>query len=263
MLLLTTYTYAQEVVLLTFNESMDSIGMSNPNNFQWDNGLETLSCELVDTATCRLEVSEPILNIWYRVEVFNVYDLAGNIVNPEKDTTSRIWSPVPVELITFEIKLIEFIDGYGVLLMWSTATEVNNNGFEIERDKKKVAFIEGNGNSNSPKYYMYSDDYPIAGRHTYRLKQIDTDGGYEYSIELSIYVGQSEVMKVYPNPTANQFVIHLTVVSPQHKVKLYSLLGELIMEYKPEKKIYVTSNLPSGIYIVSYMGKNIKLMVMK
>ena len=97
-LLLSTNTYGQEVADVHFNEWMDTVGMSNPDNFVWDNGLITLSAELVDTATCRLSVSEPALNVWYMVEVFNVFDLAGNIVNPEKDTASYICSVVPVEL---------------------------------------------------------------------------------------------------------------------------------------------------------------------
>lgn len=262
-LIVFNFNYAQEIVLVTFNEWMDTVGMSNPNNFVWDNGLETLSAELIDTATCRLMVSEPILNLWYTVEVFNVFDLAGNIVNPEKDTASYIWSPVPVEMVSFTSKLVEFVNGYGVLLQWETATEINNYGFELQRDKKKIAFIQGNGNSNSPKQYMYSDDYPTAGRHTYRLKQIDNDGTFEYSTEISIDVGKSELMMIYPNPTTNQFVVQLNIISPYHKVKLYSLLGELIAIYEPKEKIYITSNLPSGVYVVKYMDKTIKLMVVK
>lgn len=262
-LIVCNFSYAQEVVLVTFNEWMDTVGMSTPSNFQWDNGLVTLSAELIDTSTCRLMVSEPVHNLWYTVEVFNVFDLAGNIVNPEKDTAAYIWYPVPVEMVSFTTKLVEFENGFGVLLQWETATEINNYGFEIQRDKKTIAFIEGNGNSNSPKSYMYSDDYPVAGRHTYRLKQVDNDGTFEYSTELSINVGQSEIMHVYPNPTTNQFCVQLTVLSPYHKVMLYTLLGELIAEYEPKEKIYITSNLSSGVYIVSYMGKNIKLMVVK
>ena len=261
-LLISNCIIPQESVDVHFNEAMQSTGMSNPDNFQWDNGLITLTAQLVGTVTCRLTVSEPVMNVWYRVEVFNVFDLAGNIVNPEKDTASYIWSPVPVELTAFTVKVITFSEGYGVLLEWATATEVNNYGFDIERDKKKIAFVEGHGNSNSPKYYLYTDIL-ISGRHTYRLKQIDTDGTFSYSVELSINVGEVETLKVYPNPTTNQFVIKLSVISPYHKVAIYTSLGELIEEYNPQDKIYITSDYASGVYIIRYMNRNTKLMVIK
>lgn len=262
-LLCTQMVYTQETVDVHFNEAMQTTGMDEPTNFQWNNGMTTLTSELIDTATCRLTVSEPVMNVWYLVEVFNVYDLAGNLVNPEKDTCSYIWYPVPVELSEFTAKIVTCEDGYDVLLQWKTETEVNNYGFYVERDRERIAFVEGNGNSNSPKHYMYVDDTVGKGYHRYRLAQVDNDGTVEHSIELLINVGEVAILKVYPNPTVNQFVIKLGVISPHHKVYVYNSLGELIDEYDPRAKIYITSNYASGVYIIKYMDKITKLMVIK
>ena len=101
-------------------------------------------------------------------------------------------SLLPVELISFYAKII----GLTIELNWSTATEINNYGFNVERalqtnnrDWKTIGFVNGNGNSNSPKSYTYEDKNIIAGKYSYRLKQIDNDGQFEYSktVEVSFY----------------------------------------------------------------------------
>ena len=257
-------TYSQESVDVHFSEWMDTLGMSNPDNFIWDNGLITLSAELIDTATCRLVVTDPIINLWYLVEVFNVFDLAGNIVNPEKDTASYIWTPVPVELVSFTVKIITLEYGYDVLVQWETATEINNYGFEIERDGEVIAFIEGHGNSNSPKKYVYVDTSVRSGEHKYKLKQIDNDGTYEYSVELSINIGEVDILTLYPNPTTRQFCLVIHPLIKGERVKLYSVTGQLMGDYEMlENKLYVTQSLPSGVYIIKYGKKTTKLIIVK
>ena len=91
---------------------------------------------------------------------------------------------VPVELVSFTA----YVKNNTVQLNWRTATEVNNYGFKMERrinegEWNSITFIEGHGNSTSPKEYSYSDkDLFVAGsRFQYRLKQIDSDGSFEYS----------------------------------------------------------------------------------
>lgn len=99
-ILFTSNVYTQvfgDTVQVRFNEWMDTTGFINANNFVWNNGLVTLDVYLADTALAILTVSEPQINVLYTVEVFNVYDLAMNLINPEKDTTSRRWTVVSVE----------------------------------------------------------------------------------------------------------------------------------------------------------------------
>ncbi len=89
---------------------------------------------------------------------------------------------MPVELISFTA----IAEKDKVLLQWRTETEVNNYGFDVERSVDgnywdKIAFIQGYGNSNAPKNYSFSDNYPPFGKIYYRLKQVDNDGKFEYS----------------------------------------------------------------------------------
>lgn len=95
--------------------------------------------------------------------------------------TVGIWlnrndTPLPVELSSFTAAA----DQNTVDLKWVTKTEVNNFGFNVERrineeDWNSITFIEGYGNSNSPKEYSYSDKDLFAGgsKFQYRLKQMD------------------------------------------------------------------------------------------
>ncbi|MCZ6701823.1 MAG: hypothetical protein O6940_02150, partial [Ignavibacteria bacterium] len=101
-----------------------------------------------------------------------------------KELTSKIGnSALPVELAFFAATL----NANNVELRWRTESEVNNYGFDIERYKEnmewnKIGFVEGQGNSNAPKQYNFSDtDINQSGNYYYRLKQIDNDGTYDYS----------------------------------------------------------------------------------
>ncbi len=100
-------------------------------------------------------------------------------------------NPLPVELISFTAELIDD----QVHLKWETQTEIDNYGFELEKSQSlndpaqsgswvKLGFIPGHGNSNSPKSYDFVDNNTSRGELKYRLKQIDTDGSYEYYSEI-------------------------------------------------------------------------------
>ena len=120
-------------------------------------------------------------------------------------------SALPVELSYFTAKVLK---SAGIKLDWQTKTEVNNYGFEIERSQMsevksqtewtKRGFVEGNGNSNSPKDYSFVDNNAQYGNYAYRLKQIDSDGKYEYSKIIEVDAGNIPngfvLEQNYPNP---------------------------------------------------------------
>ncbi len=195
-------------------------------------------------------------------------------------------SPLPVELTSFSANVEE----NNVLLNWETATEVNNYGFEIEKQKSEVSskntawerigFVEGNGNSNSPKYYFYKDNsITNSGKYLYRLKQIDIDGKFEYSdvIETIISAPENfELAQNYPNPFNPSTTIKYSIpnvassFSSSNNVKLtiYDVLGKEIATLVNEKQnpgnyeVEFNSNsgnfrnLPSGIYFYTLqMGR--------
>ena len=99
----------------------------------------------------------------------------------------------------------------GVVLRWSTASEVNNYGFEILRSAQndeeswgKIGFVQGNGTINSPKEYSFIDsDLPDANQVGYRLKQIDNDGTFAYSKVVSVDLATITGVK---NTTKNGFI---------------------------------------------------------
>jgi len=256
-----------------FNEWMDTTGFSNPNNFVWTGGLVTTDVEFTDTASAVLTITKPEIYQWYTLEVSNVCDLAGNWINWEKDTTGFVWSEyaLPVELSSFTAKVIE----NRVHLKWITETEVDNYGFKVQRSMSNVrnrewmeiGFIEGHGNSNSPKTYSFVDDKPFGGRKLkYRLKQIDTDGKYEYSneIEVEIVPTKCTLYQNYPNPFNPKTTIKYQLLQESKvSIKVYDMLGAEVMELLDDKKepgVYEVElnaeSLTSGTYIYRIVAGN-------
>jgi hypothetical protein len=171
-------------------------------------------------------------------------------------------SPLPVELSLFTASL----NKNEINLLWKTETEVDNYGFDVERriDEKewsKITFIQGHGNSNSPKEYSYTDKELFAGgsRFQYRLKQIDNDGSFEYSdiVEVEVVPDKYELTQNYPNPFNPSTTMQFSLPKQsQLKINLYNMLGEQIAtivegvyESGYHKVTFNASGLPSGSYV--------------
>jgi hypothetical protein len=171
--------------------------------------------------------------------------------------------PLPVELSSFSADVLEEKE---VMLNWTTETEVSNYGFEIQRrifgdiEWTRIGFVAGNGNSNSPKHYSFTDDNPVNGsKFNYRLKQIDTDGNYEFSnvIEAEIIPADYVLYQNYPNPF-NPLTKIAYQISKESRVEInvYDILGSEVVSLVNETKepgYYEVelngTNLPSGTYI--------------
>lgn len=169
---------------------------------------------------------------------------------------------LPVELTSFSATTI----GSTVKLSWNTATEINNFGFDVERastsptpEWTKIGFVEGHGTSNSPKYYSFEDNNLIARKYIYRLKQIDSDGQFEYSKEIEVDLNATikyELSQNYPNPFNPTTTIHFSLpTSGSVKLTLYNTNGQevrsLVNEYKESGTHIINFNasgLSSGVY---------------
>ncbi len=185
-----------------------------------------------------------------------------------KDIGWTITQPLPVELSSFTAKAVR---NGGVQLDWRTETEVNNYGFEVERqvsidqltagDWEKIAFLDGFGNSNSPKDYSFIDRGINYGNYAYRLKQIDNDGTFEYSDIIEVDAGNIPggfvLEQNYPNPFNPSTVIKFALAeSQQATLTVYDILGNeiahLFNETAEAGKVYEiefdASYLSSGVY---------------
>ncbi|HVO75816.1 MAG TPA: T9SS type A sorting domain-containing protein, partial [Ignavibacteriaceae bacterium] len=179
-------------------------------------------------------------------------------------------NPLPVELISFKAVLAD----QEVVLTWTTQTEVDNYGFEIERQAvsmehgvgnwEKVGFVGGNGNSNSPKEYSFLEKLQLPGKYFYRLKQIDGAGTFKYSAKLEIIIEQLpnsfQLEQNYPNPFNPETRIKFSVAEDVHTlIKVFDIIGNevavLFDENARAGKIYEVifngSKYASGIYFYS------------
>jgi hypothetical protein len=104
-------------------------------------------------------------------------------------TTGPIEVPLPVEYLSFNV----YVRHIYVILDWTTATEMNNSHFVVERSVNGYSFeelttVEGSGNSSVPIDYTATDENPLSRRMFYRLKQVDYNGQYTYSPIKVIYI---------------------------------------------------------------------------
>lgn len=175
--------------------------------------------------------------------------------------------PLPVELTSFTAS----VKGRGVELAWMTATEVNNHGFEIEKNTggawKNIGFVKGHGTTNAPQSYSFIDA-SAKGTVTYRLKQIDRDGKFEYSPAVEAVVAQTVTAygldQNYPNPFNPSTQISYQLVAAGHvTLKIYDMLGKevasLVDGVRPAGEHtaqFDASRLPSGIYFYTLRTNN-------
>jgi len=192
--------------------------------------------------------------------VFNRQGLTDITLPSSYYVASTSNSSLPVELSSFSASTI----GSTVELKWTTATEVNNRGFEILRAGKdnifgKIGFINGNGNSNTENNYSIKDN-PGCGIFNYQIKQIDFNGNCKYSnmVEVNISIPTKLLLgQNYPNPFNPSTVIRFDLPKATHiLLSVYNSLGQkvatLANDYLREGSYVRTfdgTGLATGIYV--------------
>jgi hypothetical protein len=177
---------------------------------------------------------------------------------------------VPVELTYFKAEKLGDRDA---LLTWETATELNNEGFEVHRSSdfgqmfETIGFVRGQGVSNSITEYKYKDEQVglISSRVCYRLRQVDYDGRFEFSDVICINFKREERQSVYPNPTDG--IVNLEfdnetgdMVSIEVKDH-YGRLLRTIRTFDNNEQISL-AEYANGVYYISVKGETIKLIKM-
>jgi photosystem II stability/assembly factor-like uncharacterized protein len=169
-------------------------------------------------------------------------------------------APLPVELVSFTAS----IDKRDVHLSWTTAGEINNSGFDVERsiingempnEWNKIGFVEGSGTTNESKNYSFTDMGLNTGKYNYRLKQIDYNGNFEYfnlSDEVIIGVpGKYYLSQNYPNPFNPVTKINFDLPFDSNvRMKIFDITGR-------EVATLVNNAYEAGYYTVTFDATNI------
>jgi hypothetical protein len=175
---------------------------------------------------------------------------------------------LPVELTSFSATIVPI----GVELIWSTATELNNDGFEIQKktdnsEFNTIGFVKGQGTSTQKNDYSFIDKNTTSGKHLYRLRQIDFDGNYNYSNVLDVdfnTIATYTLEQNYPNPFNPSTQINFTLAkSGNVTLKVYDSLGSVVAtlvdgfmrEGKHSAKFY-TKDFTTGVYFYRIETEN-------
>jgi len=177
----------------------------------------------------------------------------------------------PVELASFTAAGTRT----GAELIWKTATELQNLGFDVERSVAKtnkwvkIGFVAGNGTTTKLNNYKFSDTKVSAGKYEYRLKQIDNNGTFKYSNNVEVEVGsvpkQFSLSQNYPNPFNPTTNLDFTVATNgRTTLKVYNVLGAevtTLFDGQAEAgKVYQVSfnasMLSSGVYFARIESGN-------
>lgn len=214
----------------------------------------------VSTSVEGLEATTPY------VVVVKARDAAGNLSAESNSVTFKTGDPsiLPIELLDFfAVSKENYIE-----LNWVTASETNNDYFEILRSLdgkvfKSIGTVDGAGDSNNILYYSFNDDLPINGVLYYQLKQVDTNGVFENSRIIRVDFNKSIAafdVRVFPNPVKDyNFEIEMTSSNEESDVniRITDLVGKVYLN-----KVYTAnellnklmmskSGLSGGIYIIS------------
>ncbi len=185
-------------------------------------------------------------------------------------TLANVYDIVPVELASFSASVIQG----RIMLEWATASELNNNGFEIERSVDgntfaTIGFVEGEGTTTEPNFYSFEDLSPFTENYTiyYRLKQVDFGGNFSYSKTISVEFNMLEdfVLKQnYPNPFNPSTIVEYNLQEAGLvSLKVHDVLGKEVATLVNEEKAvgnhsvtFDAGNLPSGVYFYTIRAGN-------
>jgi Secretion system C-terminal sorting domain len=156
---------------------------------------------------------------------------------------------LPVHLITFEARK----QGNGVGLSWKVDNETNMSRYEIEHSNNARNFLKilsvAAVNQSSVHTYDVSDALPLSGSNFYRLKQLNTDGSYDYSPIVKIDFVNKYSVFIYPNPAKNS----ITVQGMENfkTIELLDAQGKLVKQWKVIRNEPLNiSDIHSGIYLI-------------
>ncbi|MFC2119662.1 T9SS type A sorting domain-containing protein [Bacteroidota bacterium] len=219
----------------TWTEVVSWIGVDARNEHYVSAGFAT---GLATDIRFRCISVQPGWDWWWAIDNFAIY----------------LTDPVPVELTSFAAS----VNDGNVTLNWSTSTETNNQGFEVQRSTDNefttIGFVDGSGTTTENHTYSYVDASLEAGTYTYRLKQIDYDGTSEYSESVEVEVIAPDVFALeqnYPNPFNPSTMIKFSLAADS-KVSLtvFDVLGQEVANL-------LSGDLAAGSHEVNFNASNV------
>jgi hypothetical protein len=235
----TTYLIASQLVFIP--------GAANDSAYLWVNPVLNGTIPTPDVATVQLGASTDPVDVG-RFAVRQSGGTPESFIDGIRVGTTWAASVLPVKLINFNAQL----QGKQTMLTWTTASEVNNQGFEIQKSAdgenfETIGFVKGAGNANQVKRYTFTDEN---NAHAYyRLKQVDFDGQFEYSNIVA--VGQAEItVALTPNPFNNS--IEVNGNSNITSVEIIDVTGKtrLATMVNGTQAAINTEDLSNGIYLM-------------
>ncbi|MEM9846926.1 MAG: choice-of-anchor Q domain-containing protein [Bacteroidota bacterium] len=160
--------------------------------------------------------------------------------------------PLPVDLMAFTAEK----SGAKSLLRWSTASEQENLGFEIQRIQKletnawqSISFVKGAGTTLHQMDYKFYDQQPVEGENYYRLKQMDVNGSFSYSDVKVVNFGKADAFQVSMAPNPTEGLLQLTLPPRHHfeNISIYNSTGQLVLQLAIQTQISL-ADLADGWY---------------
>lgn len=239
-----------------------SYGTNTGDWQEWgkDNGIESPGYPMVGIATHNSSANTVSLT---GIHTFSRWTVSNSLV-----------SPLPVELTSFTASCTD----KGVSLRWTTASEINNAYFRLQRSADlqnwdEVATVAGAGNSNAALLYTEIDERPLDGLAYYRLSQTDYDGTTETFLPVSVSCkgSVSNSLSVFPNPADRHFTVAITVAEAhaQAKLELCDLSGkrmlaqQVVLASGSNLFTFDRTGLPSGAYFIRVYADDLELSPLK
>ena len=205
-----------------------------PNGmYRYSAGFPNLNCTTCNGVNYWADVVMSSITNSTSYALSSITDANGCTAASSQLLTLQVSNPLPVSLVKFSGMSIR----QDVKLEWTTASESNNRGFEVERstDAAKwlnIGFVAGSGNSSTTKSYNLTDRNLPSGKYFYRLKQIDLDGKFNLSNILSIDINGNlsyELNQSFPNPSRGSSTITYSIpVKAQVVLAVYDMQGRVV-----------------------------------
>lgn len=195
---------------------------------------------------------------------YGISDAASQVTPAPAAYTIKWIGTLPVKMLYFNA---DKKDNDKSLLTWATASEIDNDHFEIERSADaqvwdNIGQVKGSGTTSEQHDYSFTDAQPLSGVNYYRLKQVDIDGHFEYSeiveVEFSgISSPANATLSVYPNPLSKNTNLNIELAGgadEMNEISITNTIGQVVYNTTVSQvQNYQISglDLPAGVYVIS------------